>query len=130
MCVLGEKENPIIWKKNIFEAIKDLSDIELQKLTWAGKHPKFISSFTETLARLYDDLDFERYIEYYKFTNKEDNLLSLLIELDKLITAFKDFGYEIEMQTCGYKTILQDSKWVTITEKAKEIIIEWNKSNT
>lgn len=129
MCILGENENPTTWKNNIFEAIKDLSEIELQKSTWSGKHLKFISSFTETLARLYDDLDFERYIEYLKFVNNENSLLNLFIELNKMITYYKDFGYEIEMKTGGYKMILEDEKWIAITQKASEIINEWKKKD-
>tara|TARA_R110002096_G_scaffold431852_1_gene647543 strand:- start:206 stop:598 length:393 start_codon:yes stop_codon:yes gene_type:complete len=130
MCILGENENPVIWKKNIFEAIKNLSDIELQKLTWSGKHPKFISSLTETLARLYDDLDFERYIEYYKSINNMDNTYILFEELNKMMNDFKDYGYETELKVEGYKEILNNTKWIAITQKAKEIIFEWNKATT
>jgi hypothetical protein len=128
MCILEENENPIIWKNNIFEAIKDLSDIELQKSTWSGKHPKFISSFSETLARLYDDLDFKRYIEYYKSKNNIDRIYRLFEELNRMINDFKDYGYETELKKDGFSTILNDKKWISITEKANEILIEWNKA--
>lgn len=129
MCILRENENPIIWKKHIFEAIKDLSDVDFQKETWSGKHPKLISSFTENLASLYDDLDFERYIEYYKSINNIDNTYILFEELNKMINDFKDYGYETELKVEGYKEILNNTKWVAITKKAKELIIEWNKAN-
>lgn len=128
MCILEENENPIIWKNNILEAIKDLSDIELQKLTWSGKHPKLISSFSETLARLYDILDFKRYIEYYKSKNNIDRIYRLFEELNKMINDFKDYGYETELKKNGFSTILNDKKWISITEKANEILIEWNKA--
>lgn len=36
----------------IFNSIKDLSDIEMQKLTRSGKHSNHVSSFTENLASL------------------------------------------------------------------------------
>ncbi len=122
---LEKNENPIIWENNIFKAIFDLSDIELQKLAWSGNHPNFISSYTETLARLYDDLDFERYTEYYRSINGDDRLYKLLNEINLMINDFEDIGYEIEMETDGYKKILENKVWLGITEKAKEIFSEY-----
>lgn len=126
---LASNENPIIWENNIFDAIKNISDIDLQKQTWSGSNPRYISSFTESLARLYDDLDFERFLKYYKSKNKGNELYKLLIELNKLISEYKDYGYETEMEANGYNKILNDQNWIKITKKANEILIEWNKSN-
>ena len=120
--ILGENENPNIWRDNIYSALKDLSDIEYQKLTWLGKHPKYISSFTETLARVYDDFDFERYIQYYESINGKNKIYIAFSELDKMIDDYQKIGYETEKQTEGSQLILKDPNWIKITEKAKEII--------
>ena len=125
MSILEENEDPLIWSNNSIKALKDLSDIEFQKLTWSGEHPKFISSFTETLAILYDDLDFERYIEYYKSINGMNRIYELFNEINLMINDFKDIGYETEMEIDGYKKILENKDWLLITEKTKDIIHEY-----
>jgi hypothetical protein len=119
--MIGENENVEIWGNNIFKAIKDVSDIELQKLAWLGKHPVFISSFTEVVATLYDDFDFERYIKYYKSIKGKDKLYKLLFELNEMINKYKVQGYEVELEAKGMEMILSDPKWIEITKKAKEI---------
>lgn len=120
--ILEENENPILWKKNLYNALKDLSDIEVQKLTWLGKHPEYISSFTETLAALYDSFDFDRYIRYYESINGRNKIHQYFSELNEMITNYKDFGYETEMKVDGSQIILKDSKWIEITKKAKDIV--------
>jgi len=128
MHYLAEEENPIIWKNNIFKAIFDLSDLEFQKITWSGQNPNYAFSFTEALAMLYDTCDFERYIKYYKSINGEDKTYNLFNEINLMINDFKAFGYEAEMKIDGYKKILENKSWISITEKAKVIIVE-NKIN-
>lgn len=121
--ILGKNENPIIWEKNILEALKDLSDIEFQKLAWAGKHPVYILSFTEVIAQLYDTLDFERFMEYYNSLNNSDNTTyKLCEELNKMIKDFSDYGYSTELKKGGYNIILSDNRWIDITKKAKKIV--------
>lgn len=123
---LGENENPALWQDNLYREIKDLSDIDFQKLTWAGKHPEFISSFSETIATLYDDFDFERFIQYYKSTKGENEIYGMFCELNEMIIRYKKVGYEAENKKGGYNVILSDSNWIEITQKAKEIIQIWN----
>lgn len=124
--ILGSNENPTLWKENICNAIKDLANIEVQKLTWSGKHPKYISSFTETLSALYDDFDFERYIEYHKSTKGEDEFYKIISELNSLLNEYKKFGYEAELMAGGYVVILNDVNWINITNKAKEVCLSEN----
>ena len=76
-------------------------------------------------CRDYDDLDFERYTEYYRSINGDDRLYKLLNEINLMINDFEDIGYEIEMETDGYKKILENKVWLGITEKAKEIFSEY-----
>jgi hypothetical protein len=112
--ILGENENPNIWKKNIYDSLKNLSDIELQKLTWLGKHPKYISSFTEIISVLYDDFDFERYIQYYESKYGMDDLYKSFCELNNSINSYQELESD--------ELILKDPNWIKITKKAKEIV--------
>ncbi len=120
--ILAQNENPEIWKENILNSIKDISDIELQKQTWSGTHTTNISSFTESLAILYDDFDFKRYIEYYKSIHGENSIYNLFFELDEMIGYYKHIGYNYEKESDGFNQILNDTNWVKITKKAKELI--------
>lgn len=113
-----EKEEFNLWSKNIFKAIKEISDLERQKLIWMGKLPNLASSFIEDINVLYDDNEFQLFIEYLKKSN--DKLLSdKLDELKKQIDKY-DEGEKTEVE------ILSDPQWIAITEKAKKIINVWN----
>jgi hypothetical protein len=120
--LLGSDENLLVWKRNICDALKDLADIEMQGRTWSGADPSEISSFTETLAMLYDSFDFERYIQFYRSVERDYEVYEKLSELNNLINAYKDIGYEIEKMDRGHETILEDIRWRKITEKANEVL--------
>lgn len=117
MSILGENENPVIWKNNILKSLIDLSDIEFQRETWLGKSPYFISSYIETVSTLFDDNDFERYVEYYKSIYGADNLYS---EFESLIMMVNQYN-----EPNSDELILKDEKWILITKKGKEIINKW-----
>lgn len=119
MDVLGKNENPVIWKNNVIKALIDLSDNDFQHETWLGKNQNFISSYTETINTLFDSYDFERYTRYYKSIKGENKLSSLFNELILMVENYNEPEKEEE--------ILQDSKWISITNKAKEIISNWYK---
>ena len=121
MTILGENENPIIWKINILKSLIDLSDIDFQKETWLGNNPNFISSYIETVNTLFDDFDFERYVKYYASINGKNDLYFRFNDLINMINQYEEPDND--------ELILKDPKWISITNKAKEIIAEWNKSN-
>lgn len=110
--MIGENEDIQVWEKNLFNAIKDVSDIDFQRKAWIGKDPQYISSFSEVISILYDDFDFERYIQYYKSIKGEDTLHKLLSELDQMINEYE--APETD------ELILADPRWIEITNKAKE----------
>ncbi len=120
MNILGESENPIIWKNNILKSLLDLSDIEFQKETWLGKNPHFISSYIETINTLFDDFDFERYVDYYKSINGNDELYSQFNKLINMVNQYQEPDSD--------ELILKDKKWIAITKMAKEIINKWNEA--
>jgi hypothetical protein len=114
--MIGENEDINTWKNNILNAIKDISDIEFQREAWLGKNPNIVSSYDEVINTLYDDNDFERYIEHYKSLNGNTVLYRLLNTLNRLINDYNIKSVEND------SIILEDPKWIDITEKAKEII--------
>lgn len=111
--MIKENENIEIWEFNLFNAIKDVSDITLQKKAWLGKHQVFVSSYSEVISVLYDDFDFERYIEYCNSLEKDDAFCQLLTDLDEMISKYEPLSTD--------EMILTDPLWLKITEKAKEI---------
>ena len=111
--MIKENENIISWETNLFNAIKDVSDIKMQINAWNGKSPNIVSSFSEIISILYDDFDFERYIEYYEKENGENKLLALMKDLDKMISEYNPPNSD--------ELILSDPQWIEITKKATSI---------
>jgi hypothetical protein len=103
-----------VWKRSIFEALKDLADIDMQKKAWLGLDENNVSSYSEIINILYDDSSFKEYIENYKGLKGNDNLYEHLLELDKMLNDYK--------QKEDDAMILIDPKWISITKKAQEII--------
>lgn len=114
---MNKEEQFIFWQNGLFNAIKNVSDIERQKYLWSGKSTKFISSFTEVVIVLYDDFDFEGYIEYLEQTNSDIELLVLMKELDGLISLYIDITIDLNIE--DDMQILIDDRWIEITNKAK-----------
>ncbi len=112
-------EHAIFWVDNIIISIKALSNIDEQKVSWSGKHPCKVSSFSETLAPLYDDYDFTDFIELFK--KRDTHVYYELLKLDKLVKEFEITGYEMELEEEGYEKILKNSKWIQITSQAKNV---------
>jgi hypothetical protein len=112
-----KKADISIWKKNIYEAISSIANIQLQKMTWLGKHPTLISSFSEEINTLYADFSFE------DFLNMGDKLLlhpvlqGELRLLKKLIDGYEEAGTD--------EAILEDPRWHEITNQAQKIISIW-----
>lgn len=109
--IIGEDEDIPLWEKNLFSRISDLSDLDFQKITWTGNNPGFASSFDETIAQVYDDFDFPRYIQYYESVYGNNEFLKQMELLDKMISEYEPIGND--------ELILNDPKWLEITQKAK-----------
>ena len=99
---------------NIIYCLRGLADLEEQKLSWNGRLSNVVSSFTEEVNTLYD-FGFEYYIEKMKKESSDSQLLSKLIELDEMISNYESGGKSDD-------EILNDSKWISITHKAQEIM--------
>jgi hypothetical protein len=115
----------IWWKKNLFNAIKDLADIGFQKAVWLGGSTEYVSSYKEVILSIYDAY-FEDFIgkEWDNF-QYSDKLHFLMAELNNMISKYAvDKGKEkVE------EVILIDPEWIAITEKAKEVINLWKEED-
>ncbi|HEU4497298.1 MAG TPA: hypothetical protein VFR70_09625, partial [Flavobacterium sp.] len=85
-----------VWEDNILNSLKELSDIDVQYLSWLGLDDSHISSFTEVLGMLYDTFGFDDYIEYYKLKYRNEKVYNNLVQLDKMINDYQTTGYELE----------------------------------
>ena len=120
----------ISWENNILLAIKDLSDLQNQNKTWSGKDSNICSSFTETIALLYDTFDFEEFIVLYKERYGKNKMYDMLLNLDQLIDNNKNIWYELEEINDGYLKILNDKNWVKVTKIATKIVNEYKIKKT
>lgn len=107
------------WKLNILNSIKEISDLENQKLTWTGKHLNEVSSYVEVINTLYDDYFFDEFIAYVKENEPEKKeLYSMILELDDKINNYQE-------KEKSNLEIINDPKWIHITKVAESITKIW-----
>ena len=109
-----------IVKKNIYEDIVELSDLDLQKKLWLNENNDtgLISSYTEVMCRLFDDNCLDDFID------KEAHILGLTItqisELDKLRKNLNNYK---EKETDG--EIIEDPLWNEVVIQAQKVLNIW-----
>lgn len=103
---------------NTYADIKEISDIEKQKQCWLGKDKNYVSSFDEVMCRLFDDNDFDSFVDK---TSKEIGLskevITELIKLRFLLNSYLEKGTDEE--------IIQDIEWHKVSNQAKKVIELW-----
>lgn len=104
--------NSSIWIKNIYSIIKEISDKEFQERVWIKGLGPEVSSYTETMSRLYDDFKFDFFLE----SNLGFSVL-LRNQLKDLNTKLNNY-----VDKDSDKEILEDQNWLEITECAKKIV--------
>jgi hypothetical protein len=116
------QKNKQDWERNLLSALENLADIEMQKKAWLGLDPNNVSSFDEIIMILYDDFNFEGYIDYYNsLTGTSKTLAKQFADLNSLINNYHSEGTDID--------VLSDTKWIEITNRAKEIVELFKRSN-
>ncbi|MEO9211178.1 MAG: hypothetical protein ABI208_08765 [Ginsengibacter sp.] len=108
--------------QNIYDDILELSDLNLQKKLWLNDSNDTgqISSYVEVMCRLFDDNDFNGFVE--QVTVKIGLPVELISELIVLRTLLQKYN-EKESDA----KIIMDPKWNEIVEQAKLVIKKWNK---
>ena len=109
--------------KNVHSAVKDISDLDLQRKAWLGEADECVSSFEEMINILYDDNCFEDFIgnEAWSKSTTAATLHQELVRLRDMIDAYE------EPET--NRQILDDLRWKKITKQAKKVIDIWNHSS-
>lgn len=107
--------------KNIYRCIKELSDLNLQKKLWLNENNDtgLISSYSELLSSLYDDFDFDDFVDI----DAEKVGLSdkVILEMKKLRILLDNY---VEKE--NDEDIIRDINWHKVTKQAEKVIKIWN----
>lgn len=106
---------------NIYNDLLELSSVDIQKEKWILGTGTGISSYVELMNRLYDDDDFEKFLqEEIMLMGVSEAFISCLKDLSMMLNSYIDKGQSKEQ-------IIEDEDWIKITEKAKEALSFWNR---
>ncbi len=107
--------NQDFWEKQILEMIKEISDEKKQEEVWLKGQGAEVSSYEEVICSLYDDLNFELFLEKY---DKEKNILyKNMLELNNKLNIFIKKNNQIEISD-----LLFDREWNEIQNLAKKVV--------
>ena len=85
-----------------------------------GGNPNHISSYVEVMCRLYDDNNFESFVD--KLDSKNEISEALDFELKKLRNSLNNYQEkETDIE------IIEDPEWSKVVEQAKAVINCWGK---
>ncbi len=108
--------------EQIYNKIIELSDLCLQRKLWLNKNNDtgFISSYTELINSLFDDFNFDDFIDNSAIEVGFSSTTVLeLGNLRELINNYKEKESDEE--------IIKDPEWEKIVRQAKIVLKEWNK---
>ncbi|MGK6353527.1 hypothetical protein [Parapedobacter sp. DT-150] len=106
--------------KNIYQDILEISDISLQIKLWLNKDNStgMISSFVELMNRLFDDNDFDAFIDNgAKRSGISSDVIYEMRKLRDLLNGYKEREDD--------EAIINDPKWLVIVQQAKNVISLW-----
>lgn len=120
-------------KKEIYLRIKELSDVTIQKQLWLNQDNNIgeISSYTELMCTLYDDLDFHSFakkglivVNNVEITDGKISkaLLKEMQILDNMLQTYNASGDD--------SSVLVDSAWHKITHQASVVVTLWDKDSS
>jgi len=110
--------NKLQWYKNLYWAIENISNLEQQKQAWFGKSESVVSSFSEDITFLYDDFNFELFLE-----KEQHNISKELLSKLKIFNSALNKFIEENLETDDDAQIIQNEAWIQITKLAKECLI-------
>ncbi len=107
--------------KYIYDKIIELSDLSLQRKLWLNENNDtgLISSYIEVMCSLFDDFQFDVFIDKTAFEIglSED----VILELNNLRTLLNAYN-EKESD----EDIINDPEWKKVVEQAEIVIKKWN----
>jgi len=103
------------WSSQILIFVNEISDAEFQDSVWLRHNLSVQSSFTEVVCGLYDDFNFEQYIEELKYSGVNQSLLTPIEEFKTSMDRFLETKDSTDI--CD-KAILSDPQWHKVRESA------------
>ena len=106
------------WIENTYRDILELSDLDKQKKSWLGNDPNYVSSYVEIMCKLFDDDNFDIFIEEYEKLGLSYKLVKELEKLRELLNQYEE----------GKKTdneIIEDPLWGLVVNQAKNVLNNW-----
>lgn len=107
--------------QNIYNDLLELSDLGFQKKLWLNENNDtgLISSYTELMNRLFDDDDFDDFIDnHVSKIGVDSNMISKLNLLRHSLNRYEEKETD--------KEIINDPKWAELSSQARLIIEMWN----
>ena len=121
MADLNIEKNFLPW---IYYWIKEASDIKQQKMYWLNENNTDggVSSYIELMCSLFDDLNFDDFVE------NTAPALGFSVELISLLRDFRDeLKNYIAEDDNDDEAIIKDPNWQIVVKKAQNVIVVWNK---
>jgi hypothetical protein len=109
-----------IMMNNIRQEINQLSDISLQRKLWLNENNDtgFISSYVEVMCTLFDDNNFDSFIDVEAAKRGiSPDLISELSKLRDLLNNYQEKANDSE--------IIMDPKWMKVVNQAKIVLEKW-----
>ncbi len=117
--MLASGENFKIWQDNIAKALFTLGESISMRKSFLGEDDHYSNSFSELIMHLYDDLDFNRFIEAFKEIDGNEEILDSMKEFNIKVISFEERAYGLESSKEGIEIILRSPEWVEICKKAE-----------
>ena len=111
------------WLENIYHEIAELSDSEMQRRLWLGKDSKYISSYDELLCSLFDDFNFDLFID-----NELPKIEGLTPSFIQSIRKLREMFNEYDRKNLNDEQIIEDPEWLKVVEQAKMVEKQWNEN--
>jgi hypothetical protein len=108
-----------IWVGEIKKVLSEICDEEFQKKYWILGDPKIVSSFEETINRLFDDLNFDGFLEKYRETQNDE--LDVYNELIRLRDSLSSF-LAVLPSIVDPKVVVGNDEWKKIGLQAKALV--------
>lgn len=107
--------------KNIYDDLLELSNVTLQRKLWLNDNNNtgLISSYVELMNRLFDDNDFDNFID--KAAANAGFSSNLILELKRLRYLLNTYN---DKKDDG--DIIRDPEWKKIINQAKTVVQIWD----
>ena len=106
------------WIENTYRDILELSDFDIQKKSWLGNDPHYSSSYVEIMCSLFDDNDFDNFIDESEKLGLSYKLVNELNKLRELLNQY-DEGDKTDEE------IIEDPLWGLVVNQAKIVLDNW-----